>query len=205
MWAHHRTAKSVSSVAWSRFARSGAASAADTNAPGWSPYAANSNASARSSVRTTPPIIERMTSASRLNVSRFGRDTSRRQNAHAIDARTITATTFCIAETAVQIAPSRGHDRIVSISPPVTTLAVPIVSSTKPQKIPACMRPARQSRNIFVWTNAYSMRPTNRAPIWPNGAGWSVAGVVAAKTRRCRAISRTKTTAAPQKRGKTSG
>ena len=39
-----------------------------------------------------------------------------------------------------------------SIRPPVTMLAVPTVSSTKPQKIPACSTPARMSRNILVWT-----------------------------------------------------
>ena len=89
--------------------------------------------------------------------------------------------------------------------PPVTTLAVPIVSRTKPQKIPACISPARQSLNIFVWMTAYSMRPTSRAPIWPNGRGCSTAGRAAAKTRRWRAIARTKTTAAPQKTTKTSG
>ena len=55
--------------------------------------------------------------------------------------------------------------------PPVTMLAVPIVSRTKPQKMPACISPARQSLNIFVWTNAYSIRPANRRPISPNGLG----------------------------------
>ncbi len=39
-------------------------------------------------------------------------------------------------------------------SPPVTTLAVPIVSSTKPQKMPKCISPARRSLNIFVWRKA---------------------------------------------------
>ena len=133
-----------------------------------------------------------MISASRLKVRRAGFETSRRQNAQAIETRTITATTFCIAEIAAQSAPSNGIDRTVSISPPVTMFAVPIVSRTKPQKIPACMSPARQSWNIFVWTNAYSISPANRAPIWPSGAGWAAAGVVAAKTRRWRAIARTK-------------
>ena len=47
--------------------------------------------------------------------------------------------------------------------PPVTMLAVPIVSRTKPQKMPACISPARQSLNIFVWTKAYSISPPNRA------------------------------------------
>ena len=99
---------------------------------------------------TTPPIIARITSASRLNVSRFGFVTRRRQNAQAIETSTITATMFCIAEIAAQIAPSSGHDRTVSMTPPVTMFAVPIVRRTKPQKMPACISPARQSLNIFV-------------------------------------------------------
>ena len=135
-------------------ARSGTASAADTNAPGWSPWAANSNASASSSVATTPPIIARITSASRLNVRRRGLVTSRRKNAQPIDTRTMTATTFCIALISVQSRPSNGIDRTCSMIPPVTTFAVPIVSSTKPQKIPACISPARASLNILVWMNA---------------------------------------------------
>ena len=64
----------------------------------------------------------------------------------------MTATTFCIALTAVHSAPSNGIERIASIRPPVTMLAVPTVSSTKPQKIPACRMPARASRNIRVCT-----------------------------------------------------
>ena len=56
--------------------------------------------------------------------------------------------------------------------PPVTMLAVPMVSSTKPQKMPACMIPARGSLNIFVWTKAYSTRPDERAPGRPRtGSG----------------------------------
>ena len=85
------------------------ASAAETNAPGWSPCAANSKTSASSSVATTPPIIARISSASRLNVRRRGRETSRRQNAHRIDTRTITATTFCIAEIAAQSSAVERH------------------------------------------------------------------------------------------------
>ena len=38
--------------------------------------------------------------------------------------------------------------------PPVTTLAVPMVSRTKPQKIPRCRIPARGSLNILVWMKA---------------------------------------------------
>ena len=57
------------------------------------------------------------------------------------------------------------------MSPPVTMLAVPIVSSTKPQKIPACISPARGSLNIFVWTNAYSTRPPSRRGSLANGRG----------------------------------
>ncbi len=204
MWAHHSVTKPASRVCGER-PRSGPASAAETNAPGWSPWRANSNTSARSSVATTPPIIDRITSASRLKVSRRGRDTSRRQNAHRIETMTITATTFCIAEIAAQTAPSSGTDRTVSMIPPVTILAVPIVRRTNPQKMPACINPARKSLNIFVWMTAYSIRPTSRAPIWPNGRGCSTAGRAAAKTRRWRAIASTKTTAAPQNRTKTSG
>ena len=47
------------------------------------------------------------------------------------------------------------------MSPPVTMFAVPIVSSTKPQKMPACIRPARESLNIFVWTKAYWIEPVD--------------------------------------------
>ena len=72
--------------------------------------------------------------------------------------------------------------------PPVTMLAVPIVRRTNPQKMPACIRPARTSLNILVWMTAYSISPTSRAPIWPNGRGCSTAGRAAAKTRRWRAI-----------------
>ena len=53
----------------------------------------------------------------------------------------MSATTFCIALMAAQIAPSSGADSTAWISPPVTMSAVPIVSSTKPQKIPACISP----------------------------------------------------------------
>ncbi len=57
----------------------------------------------------------------------------------AIETRTITATMFCIALMSVQRIPSAGILRTVWMIPPVTMLAVPIVSSTKPQKIPACI------------------------------------------------------------------
>ncbi len=118
---------------------------------------------------------------------------------------TITATTFCIAEMAAQITPSSGAVRTVSMIPPVTTFAVPIVSRTNPQKMPACMTPARRSLNIFAWRIAYSTRPASRVPIWPNGRGCSTDGFVATKTRRWRAIASTKMTAAPQNTGNTSG
>ena len=85
------------------------------------------------------------------------------------------------------------------MSPPVTTLAVPIVSSTKPQKMPACISPARGSLNILVWMNAYSIRPTNRRGMSANGLGPSAR--TAAKTRRWRAIASTKNAAAPQNSG----
>ena len=87
-----------------------------------------------------------------MNVSRFGFDTRRRQYAQAMQTSTITATTFCIALTAAHSAPSSGIETIASIRPPVTMFAVPTVSSTKPQKMPACRMPARMSRNIRVWT-----------------------------------------------------
>jgi hypothetical protein len=184
MWAHQRSPKPSWRPAGPTTDRRGPARAADTKAPGWSPNRANSKTSARSSVATTPPIIARISSASRLNVRRRGREMRRRSNAHPIETRTITATTFCIALIAAQITPPNGAERIDSMIPPVTTLAVPIVSRTKPQKIPACISPARGSLNILRWTRAYSTRPANRAPIAPNGRGCSTAGRVAANTRR---------------------
>jgi hypothetical protein len=96
--------------------------------------------------------MPRINRASRLNVRRAGFVTSRRQYAQAMQTSTITATTFCIPLTRVHSRPSNGIDTTASISPPVTMLAVPIVSRTKPQKIPAWSQPARQSRNIRVWT-----------------------------------------------------
>src|SRR4051795_8974474 len=85
-------------------------------------------------------------------------------------------------------APSNGTLRTAWIRPPVTTLAVPIVSSTKPQKMPACIRPARGSLNILVWTKAYSTSPPSRSSGRSTGAaGWS-----AARTRRLRAKARHK-------------
>ena len=113
----------------------------------------------------------------------------------------MTATTFCIALTAAQKAPSNGIDRTFWMSPPVTMSAVPTVSSTNPQKIPACISPARGSLNILVWMNAYWIRPTTRAGIRSNGCD----GRAIAKMRRWRAIARAKNAAAPQKTGKTSG
>ncbi len=87
-----------------------------------------------------------------MKVRRLGFVTSRRQYAQAIETSTMTATTFCIALTAAHSAPSNGIETMASISPPVTMLAVPTVSRTKPQKIPACRIPARRSRNIRVCT-----------------------------------------------------
>ena len=144
-----------------------------------------------------------MTSASRLKVSRAGFVTRRRTNAQPIDARTMTATTFCMALTAVHRRPSNGIEMTAWMIPPVTMLAVPIVSRTKPQKIPACMIPARGSLNIFVWTNAYWIRPVSRAGMSANGLG--PVARTAANTRRWRAIASTKNAAAPQKTGNTSG
>ena len=95
-----------------------------------------------------------MISASRLKVSRLGFVTSRRKNAQPIETSTMTATTFCIAQMSVQSSPSKGIESTAWMSPPVTMFAVPIVRSTKPQKIPACMTAAPGSLNIFVWMNA---------------------------------------------------
>ena len=47
-------------------------------------------------------------------------------------------------------------------SPPVTMLAVPIVRSTKPQKIPACISAAREVPEHLRWASAYSTRPATR-------------------------------------------
>ena len=113
----------------------------------------------------------------------------------------MTATTFCIALIAAQSSPSNGILRIAWMIPPVTMSAVPMVSRTKPQKMPACIRPALASLNILVWMKAYSTRPTTRAGMLANGCD----GRATAKTRRCRAITSTKNSAAPQKIGKTSG
>ena len=108
---------------------------------------------------------------------------------------------FCIAEMAAHSRPSNGIDRTCWMTPPVTMLAVPIVSSTNPQKIPACITAAPGSLNILVWTKAYSTRPTTRAGTFANG--WD--GRATAKTRRWRAIASRKNAAAPQKTTKTSG
>ena len=113
----------------------------------------------------------------------------------------MTATTFCIALISAHSRPSNGIDRTCWMIPPVTMLAVPIVSSTKPQKMPACIRPASASLNILVWTNAYSTRLTNRAGSRSNGCD----GRATAKTRRWRAIASRKNAAAPQNTRKTSG
>jgi hypothetical protein len=116
---------------------------------------------------------------------------------------TMTATTFCIARVAAQSTPSNGHEMTACTSPPVTMLAVPTVSRMKPQKIPRWRIAAPGSLNIFVWTNAYSMRPARRAGMLSNGLG--PAARAAAKTRRWRAIASTNTIAAPQNRANTSG
>ena len=105
----------------------------------------------------------------------------------------MTATTFCIAAIAAHRAPPSGSDRTVWMTPPVTTFAVPIVSSTNPQKMPACINPALASLNIFVWMTAYSTRPANLAGI--RGSGFD--GRTAAKTRRWRAMTSAKSRSAP--------
>ena len=79
--------------------------------------------------------------------------------------------------------------------------AVPTVSRTKPQKIPAWRIPAAGSRNIRVWTIPYRIVPRSRAI----GRSVGLALRAAAKTRRWRAIASTKNAAAPQNSGKTSG
>ena len=68
---------------------------------------------------------------------------------------------FCIALIRAQMRPSAGILRTDWMIPPVTMSAVPMVSSTNPQKIPACMIAAPGSLNIFDWTKAYSTRPTH--------------------------------------------
>ena len=85
-----------------------------------------------------------MTSASRLNVRRCGFDTRRRQSAQAIDTRTITATTFCIAEIAAQSAPSsgRGQDRLDQAAG--DDVGRPDRQQDEAPEDPACIRPARQ-------------------------------------------------------------
>ena len=88
-----------------------------------------------------------------------------------MNATTVTATTFCIARTAAHRTPPNGALRIDWMRPPVTTLAVPTVSRTKPQKIPRCRIAARGSLNIFVWTKAYWIRPETRARTFSNGLG----------------------------------
>jgi len=49
------------------------------------------------------------------------------------------------------------------MTPPVTMLAVPIVSRMKPQKIAKCMTPARASRNIRDWAKPNRIVPHRRA------------------------------------------
>ena len=98
----------------------------------------------------------------------------------------MTATTFCIALTSVHSRPSNGIDRTAWMTPPVTMLAVPIVSRTKPQKMPACIVAAPGSLNILVWTKAYSIRPDDAQRECANGCD----GRATAKTRRWRAIAR---------------
>ena len=107
--------------------------------------------------------------------------------------RTMTATTFWSAETAVQSRLSSGHESTAWMNPPVTALAVPTVSSTNPQKMPQCISAARGSLNIRVWMSAYSTTPHNRAGMLPE----TVDGPATAKTRRWRAITSAKITAAP--------
>ena len=82
-------------------------------------------------------------------------------------------------------------------------LAVPIVSSTKPQKMPRWIIPARGSLNIFVWTKAYWTRPMRRAGMLSNGV-WagSSSGSEHAKVAGHR---EGKDEAAPKKIGNTRG
>ena len=82
-----------------------------------------------------------MIRASVLKVSRRGLEMRRRENAQPIENRTMQATMFCIALIRAQISPSAGILSTDWMIPPVTMSAVPMVSSTNPQKIPACMTP----------------------------------------------------------------
>ena len=113
----------------------------------------------------------------------------------------MTATTFCIALTAAHRMPSSGAWTIAWMIPPVTMLAVPIVSSRKPQKIEKCMIPARGSWNIRCWAKPNRMAPHSRAPTRSVGD----TGRAAANRRRWRAMTRAKNATAPQNTGNTSG
>ena len=100
---------------------------------------------------------------------------------------------FWNALTTTHRAPSNGIETIAWTRPPVTTFAVPIVRKTNPQKIPACMSPARRSRNIRVWTNAYCTSPATRRGTSAKGR----TGRATANTRRWRAMTRAKNANAP--------
>ncbi len=116
-------------------------------------------------------------------------------------AITITATTFCIALTAAHSSPSNGASTIAWMTPPVTMLAVPIVSRMKPQKIEKCIAPARASRNMRDCAKPNWIVPHRRAATWSVGE----TGRAAANTRRWRAMTRAKKATAPQNTGNTSG
>ena len=111
------------------------------------------------------------------------------------------ATMFCIALIRAQMRPSAGILRTDWMIPPVTMSAVPMVSSTNPQKIPACMIAAPGSLNIFDWTKAYSARPSIRAGTFANGRD----GRATAKRAGGGPSTRRKNAAAPQKTTKTIG
>ena len=86
--------------------------------------------------------------------------------------------------------------------PPVTMLAVPIVSSTKPQKIPACMiAGARVLEHLGLDEGVLDQADDPRRDVGERVGD----GRATAKTRRWRAIARRKNAAAPQKTTKTSG
>ena len=110
MCAHHRTAKPPPGPR-ARARTAGAREGGRHERAGLVAVGANSKTWASSSVATTPPIIDRMISASRLKVRRAGREIRRRSKAHRIDRRTRTATTFCIALTSAQRSPSKGSPR----------------------------------------------------------------------------------------------
>ena len=139
--------------------------------------------------------------ASRESVIRAGRVTSRRNMAYTTATSTATPRRFPAARTARHTQPSRGQARTACTAPAVTRLAVPMVRTTKPQKIAACMVPTRISRNMRTCAIAYTPSDLSRCP----GRSTTVDGRAAANTRRCRAICSPNTTTAARKTRGASG